>query len=337
MVSRSISGFNPCFLGTCPRIPGLSDGLPCAGPVSILVFLELALGCHMTDRSQVADEGFNPCFLGTCPRILGSRMACPVLGRFQSLFSWNLPSDLHRTPCLADLTRSFNPCFLGTCPRIRISTSLAIVERYSFNPCFLGTCPRIPAYWNGPNDPPLFQSLFSWNLPSDSELAVGWLLCAVFQSLFSWNLPSDLAASCTARRSTGGFNPCFLGTCPRILHQIASNSSKAFQSLFSWNLPSDSSAALPVSIPDLVSILVFLELALGCGLRAASSPRCQVSILVFLELALGYRYGLDPVIYPFVSILVFLELALGSRCLSCPRSSRCRFQSLFSWNLPSDC
>ena len=36
--------------------------------VSILVFLELALGPTAIQHSDAAALGFNPCFLGTCPR-----------------------------------------------------------------------------------------------------------------------------------------------------------------------------------------------------------------------------------------------------------------------------
>ena len=39
-----------------------------------------------------------------------------------------------------------------------------------------------------------------------------------------------------------------------------------------------------------VSILVFLELALGPEVRIREAPESQVSILVFLELALGLVY-----------------------------------------------
>ncbi len=61
-----------------------------------------------------------------------------------------------------------------------------------------------------------FQSLFSWNLPSDSMREMTTPVKVEFQSLFSWNLPSD---------SIGGRS---VGETP-----------EKFQSLFSWNLPSD--------------------------------------------------------------------------------------------------
>ena len=81
----------------------------------------------------------------------------------------------------------------------------------------------------------------------------------------------------------------------------------------------------------LVSILVFLELALGLIFRL-SQRVMVVSILVFLELALGWPI-LNPMACIAVSILVFLELALGHQWNV---SDAHKFQSLFSWNLPSD-
>ena len=59
-----------------------------------------------------------------------------------------------------------------------------------------------------------------------------------FQSLFSWNLPSD--ARWQDRRNI-----------------------TMFQSLFSWNLPSDANSIGHLRNRYQVSILVFLELALG--------------------------------------------------------------------------
>ena len=81
-----------------------------------------------------------------------------------------------------------------------------------------------------------------------------------------------------------------------------------------------------------VSILVFLELALGRPTDQGAESLSTVSILVFLELALGQRSEEDTdEDADCVSILVFLELALGLNV-----SNEAEFQSLFSWNLPSD-
>ena len=86
-----------------------------------------------------------------------------------------------------------------------------------------------------------------------------------------------------------------------------------------------------------VSILVFLELALGLGARLEDNPYVDVSILVFLELALGLACN-GPARHEdgMVSILVFLELALGHHPVPISPWVKALFQSLFSWNLPSD-
>jgi hypothetical protein len=87
-----------------------------------------------------------------------------------------------------------------------------------------------------------------------------------------------------------------------------------FQSLFSWNSPSDYTAHLNQRgiVHLYVSILVFVELALGQVLVKCNVRRNLVSILVFVELALGL------VATVFCAAWDFL------------------FQSLFSWNSPSD-
>ncbi len=67
-------------------------------------------------------------------------------------------------------------------------------------------------------------------------------------------------------RSSDSFNPCFRGTCPRTLPSIVKAVKESgFQSLFSWNLPSDDEALDETKDLNNVSILVFVELALGPG------------------------------------------------------------------------
>jgi len=142
--------FNPCFLGTCPRMQRRQDERRPTLAVSILVFLELALGYHISRSSSggrmvsilvflelalgfnpgdilsTPSGGFNPCFLGTCPRIFRSSLKTASSG-------------------------SFNPCFLGTCPRMRRCCAYLVAYRKSFNPCFLGTCPRMTSRRTGGN------------------------------------------------------------------------------------------------------------------------------------------------------------------------------------------
>ena len=110
--------------------------------VSILVFVELALGHKCLNRIIFTTIGFNPCFCGTCPRTWAQ--------------AWSMPFG-----------PSFNPCFCGTCPRTRGSRATSPSRESSFNPCFCGTCPRTEARSTKSSKKVPFQSLFLWNLPSD--------------------------------------------------------------------------------------------------------------------------------------------------------------------------
>ena len=158
--------------------------------VSILVFLELALG-HWSPKTTIyRDWSFNPCFLGTCPRTQ-NRIASSVISSTVSILV-------------------FLELALG-----RLMNFAMKIFTNSFNPCFLGTCPRTTSNSSGIFRHLMFQSLFSWNLPSDEKMR----------------------AISTSRKR---FNPCFLGTCPRTVYSTHGRMANGkFQSLFSWNLPSD--------------------------------------------------------------------------------------------------
>jgi len=135
----------------------------------------------------------------------------------------------------------------------------------------------------------------------------------MFQSLFSWNLPSDIAGGISCAGCPRRFNPCFLGTCPRMVWlQLTEKGMCLFQSLFSWNLPSDLLAFFAPRAQSRVSILVFLELALGSGRESVLIGYCRCFNPCFL--------GTCPRIRPGVGADRILPM----------------FQSLFSWNLPSD-
>jgi len=60
-----------------------------------------------------------------------------------------------------------------------------------------------------------------------------------------------------------------------------------FQSLFSWKSPSDNILMPGIIKHGRVSILVFVEVALGLSLSIRAGQRGRVSILVFVEVALG--------------------------------------------------
>ena len=86
----------------------------------------------------------------------------------------------------------------------------------------------------------MFQSLFSWNSLSDCVRSLSLQFYILFQSLFSWNSLSDV-----------------VGVCLDYFVLM-------FQSLFSWNSLSDSTVLMDqLEKYEMVSILVFVELALG--------------------------------------------------------------------------
>ncbi len=182
----------------------------------------------------------------------------------------------------------------------------------SFNPCFLGTCPRIGSAISGNSTGLLFQSLFSWNLPSDVDGVSRVEGETEFQSLFSWNLPSDRRrSSCTIPKTS--FNPCFLGTCPRI-----------FDSSFAKALIASFNPCFLGTCPRMQRR------------QDERRPTLAFSILVFVELSLGHkRFNRRS-----WRVISFNPCFRGT----CPRtlidsyhpSDALQFQSLFSWNLPSD-
>ena len=116
--------------------------------VSILVFVEVALGRPETGMVLSSGMGFNPCFRGSRPRTLQQGIQAFGLFKFQSLFSWKSPSDrsllcdckwgddvsilvfvevaLGRrlNSALRDLGMCFNPCFRGSRPRTSLCAAL---------------------------------------------------------------------------------------------------------------------------------------------------------------------------------------------------------------------
>ncbi len=110
-----------------------------------------------------------------------------------------------------------------------------------------------------------------------------------FQSLFSWNSPSDWTPTSKSGSRIASFNPCFRGTRPRTISGGRHGSRPAeFQSLFSWNSPSDS------GLSALNDLEAFRFNPCFRGTRPRTAPDMNaaaawitVSILVFVELALG--------------------------------------------------
>ena len=112
---------------------------------------------------------------------------------FQSLFSWNSPSDSAGQRPIEPSKISFNPCFRGTRPRT-ISHITSPTFYLGFNPCFRGTRPRTPtdnidSHFNLN----CFNPCFRGTRPRTLSTVAFSITSLAFQSLFSWNSPSDSA------------------------------------------------------------------------------------------------------------------------------------------------
>ena len=307
--SQGSQCFNPCFRGTCSWCYHLCRGGEASG-VSILVFVELALDGRVL-RPEPQRHGV-----------------------FQSLFSWNLLLMCGCASCLIPGPLGFNPCFRGTCSwwlieplstfadcgvSILVFVELALdgLVRSMKRPH--GTAVSILVFVELALDAmsfgfacwyeQMFQSLFSWNLLLMPRLghwvaSMHWVSILVFvelaldviqaravfvddefQSLFSWNL---LLMSSTGKSTSW---PGWL-----------------FQSLFSWNLLLMDFAMTSCSSASIVSILVFVELALD-----VNDPGYRTTSVKFQSL---FSWNLL-----LMSIDFWDEVRLGE------------FQSLFSWNL----
>ena len=142
MPSNIKTGFQSLFSW---NLPSDTQGAPyrlCRAHVSILVFLELALGPSRGKHMNKTTYSFNPCFLGTCPRTTYKIADISLSFLVSILVFLELALGLLGY-CNVDCGSRccFNPCFLGTCPRT-FPAGLDGYKYWSFNPCFLGTCPR---------------------------------------------------------------------------------------------------------------------------------------------------------------------------------------------------
>ena len=132
--------FNPCFRGTCSwcifplasirawnafqslfswnlllMFRPLWPYFP-ARPVSILVFVELALDVSASLAIFSSQTGFNPCFRGTCSWCwLRSRPLLPPCCQVSILVFVELALDVYLQLYAYLLLHCFNPCFRGTC------------------------------------------------------------------------------------------------------------------------------------------------------------------------------------------------------------------------------
>ena len=109
-----------------------------------------------------------------------------------------------------------------------------------------------------------------------------------------------------------------------------------FQSLFSWKSPSDFHPIQSRASPLSVSILVFVEVALGHKrLIFLYETILEFQSLFSWKSPSDTGSGCSGIEEHLVSILVFVEVALGHgfETICTPDAE---FQSLFSWKSPSD-
>jgi len=133
--------------------------------VSILVFVEVALGRPEWGTTSLPVGCFNPCFRGSRPRTFNLPTWYIWLKLFQSLFSWKSPSDVpgNRT---ASWLGQFQSLFSWKSPSDANLDCNVLIEA-SFNPCFRGSRPRTKDGGAAHTLNTKFQSLFSWKSPSD--------------------------------------------------------------------------------------------------------------------------------------------------------------------------
>ncbi len=188
--------FNPCFRGTRPRTAPDMNAAAAWITVSILVFVELALGRWHAVHGKLADADVSILvFVELALGLKGAHCLSWLAMQFQSLFSWNSPSDSsdygyqHHSEVLVSIL-VFVELALGH----RLTDPLAAALTPSFNPCFRGTRPRTSGQGQSQSLPAILVSILVF-----VELALG---------LYSYLIGSG---------QRGSFNPCFRGTRPRTI------------------------------------------------------------------------------------------------------------------------
>ncbi len=255
--------FNPCFLGTCPRSLSRACGSFHIMGFQSLFSWNLPSKIRLDAVFHSALHGFNPCFLGTCPRSKICKMHVPVVLLFQSLFSWNLPSKPSCEVAIGIWHEMFQSLFSWNLPSkaiycagltvnssvsILVFLELALEVEFAFTIqdfhfvsilVFLELALEAAKEGREQKKPSWFQSLFSWNLPSKLTLGDRISFLIYVSILVFLELALEVSVPIITACSSWGFNPCFLGTCPRSHYFISFYSHfLMFQSLFSWNLPS---------------------------------------------------------------------------------------------------
>ena len=159
-------------------------------PVSILVFLDVALRRLMSYRLVKTMQCFNPCFLGCCSETRTSPAgSTPGIRGFNPCFLGCCSETSILFNLLTQFIKGFNPCFLGCCSETVRASSEMSGAGTSFNPCFLGCCSetqRDHADEHHDRDVSILVFLdvaLRHGGRSACSSGEGW-----FQSLFSWML-----------------------------------------------------------------------------------------------------------------------------------------------------
>ena len=202
-------GFNPCFCGTRART-GSGPRIRTPGPVSILVFVELAPGPDGNWGKFIDGSRFNPCFCGTRARTTTTLVDLQRLTLFQSLFLWNSRPDNTKAISKEEF-KAFQSLFLWNSRPDAAPQAASAAPLAGFNPCFCGTRARTSVPDTSSVTTVGFQSLFLWNSRPDlcTPFQPGMYPC--FNPCFCGTRARTLATSEPA--NTGlSFNPCFCGT-----------------------------------------------------------------------------------------------------------------------------
>ena len=205
--------------------------------VSILVFVELALG----GRSYA---GWCTCCSVSILVFVELALGAPPPGG------------------MSDPYVRFNPCFCGTRPRRAGaigSPAFEVVSILVFVELALGG-----------HTPTAGQRDAAVSILVFVELALGaHIVGYIFKDFLSFNpcfcgtRPRRLNSSIVSSEVCC-FNPCFCGTRPRSFFVVDRAAIEhVFQSLFLWNSPSETILWYLIAVTQPVSILVFVELALG--------------------------------------------------------------------------
>ncbi len=114
------------------------------------------------------------------------------------------------------MTFSFNPCFSGSCSRIYTCVSL-LHYTYSFNPCFSGSCSRMRLLLRCLLLSHCVSILVLVDLARELPLFNFKGVSAIVSILVLVDLARESQAHIRKQEQKPSFNPCFSGSCSRIL------------------------------------------------------------------------------------------------------------------------